>query len=320
MEGTNDSPVLPFPPLARLIIAWIEIPRLSRVETRHNTDEFPGDTTKHTHFQKSRGEWSHQAGEDLHSRGLHPEERIHSPALNLPQHYHETSMLSFTSSGYCAERRGSRTQEYGPFALQVARAGQIHSIKYGRGGARTLNIEIESTRCEMIQPLTAAASLSRRSKDARLARLAIQLHKEFQNLDNVSGLAIEGLVLEGLAYAARCSARRFKGQGPAWLRRVRDLLHTRFNESLRLADLADAVGTHPVYLTRVFHQHYHCTIGEYIRRLRIEFASSELVKSDSSLVDIAIAAGFCAQSHFSSTFKRYTGLSAAQYREVFRSG
>ena len=246
-------------------------------------------------------------------------ERIHSPALNLPRHYHESSMLSFTSSGDCAERCGLRTKEYGPFDLQVALAGQIHSVQYGREGARTLNIEIESARSEVIQSLAAAASLSRCSKDARLTALAVQLYREFQNLDGVSGLAIEGLVLEALARAARCAATRLKGQAPVWLGRARDLLHTRFNESLRLADLAGAVGTHPVYLARAFHDHYHCTIGEYIRRLRIEFATRELVKSDSSLVDIAMAAGFCAQSHFSSTFKRYTGLSPARYRAVFRS-
>jgi AraC family transcriptional regulator len=246
-------------------------------------------------------------------------ERIHSPALNLPLHYHESSMLSFTSSGYCAERNGGRTQEYGPFDLQVALAGQVHSIRYGREGARTLNIEIESARSEMSQALAAASRLSGCSKDPRLARLAIQVYREFQNLDSFSELAIEGLVLEALARAARCSATRFKGQPPAWLGRVRDLLHTRFNESLRLGNLADAVGTHPVYLARAFHRHYHCTIGEYIRRLRIEFATRELTKTDSPLVDIGLAAGFCAQSHFSSTFKRYTGLSPAQYREVFRS-
>jgi len=174
-------------------------------------------------------------------------ERLHSPASNPPRHYHETSMLSFTTS-YCVERNKGRTREYRPFDLQVALPGQIHSIQYGREGARTLNIEIEFARSELIQPLAAAARLSGWSKDARLARLPIRLYGEFQNLDSVSGLAIEGLVLETLARAARCSATGFKGQAPVWLGRARDQLHTRFNESLRLADLADVVGTHPVHL------------------------------------------------------------------------
>jgi AraC family transcriptional regulator len=245
-------------------------------------------------------------------------ERIHTPALNLPQHFHELAMLSFTFAGYCSERNGRRTQEYGPYDLQVAPAGQVHSIQYGRDGARSLNIEIESDRTEIVPSLMAAASLSARGKDAAVSGLAIQLYEEFQNLDSVSGLAIEGLVLEVLARAARCSVTGFNGRAPIWLGRARDLVHARFNESLRLAEIARSVGTHPVYLARAFRRHYRCTIGDYIRRLRIEFAIRELISTDSSLADIAIAAGFCAQSHFSSTFKRHTGLSPARYRAALR--
>jgi AraC family transcriptional regulator len=243
----------------------------------------------------------------------------YTPALNLPRHFHELSLLSFTLAGYCSERNGGRTQEYGPFDLQVAPAGQIHSIQYGQGGARSLSIEIASDRSEIVPSLKAAASVSARGKDARVSGLAIQLYEEFQNLDSVSGLAIEGLVLEVLARAARCSATGSKGRAPVWLGQARDLLHARFNEPLRLADIAGTVGTHPVHLARAFRRHYRCTIGEYMRRLRVEFAGHELIGTDSSLVDIALAAGFCAQSHFSSTFKRQTGLSPTRYREAFRS-
>lgn len=210
-------------------------------------------------------------------------------------------------------------QEYGPFDLQVAPAGQVHSIQYGRDGARSLNIEIESGRTEIASSLMAAASVAAQGKDARVSGIAIQLYEEFQNLDSVSGLAIEGLVLEVLARAARCSATKSKGRPPVWLGQARDLLHARFSESLRLADIAETVGTHPVYLARAFRRRHHCTIGDYIRRLRIEFASRELIDTDAPLVDIALRGGFCAQSHFSSTFKRHTGLSPARYRAAFRT-
>ncbi len=105
---------------------------------------------------------------------------------------------------------------------------------------------------------------------------------------------------------------------PRWLQQARDLLHGRFSENLTLAEVASAVGVHPVHLAQVFHKNYRCTVGDYMRRLRIEYACHELATSGKPIVDIALAAGFCDQSHFTRTFKRSTGVAPSQYRESLR--
>src|SRR5262245_35676700 len=76
---------------------------------------------------------------------------------------------------------------------------------------------------------------------------------------------------------------------------------------------------HPVHLAREFHKYYQCTIGEYLRKLRIDFACHEVISSDSTLAEIALDAGFFDQSHFSRTFKCHTGLTPTEFRETFRS-
>jgi AraC-like DNA-binding protein len=83
--------------------------------------------------------------------------------------------------------------------------------------------------------------------------------------------------------------------------------------------VAESIGIHPVHLAREFRKHYHCTVGEYLRRLRIEHASRKLIESDSSLVDISEAAGFADQSHFGRTFKRLMGITPNGYRALFSS-
>jgi AraC-like DNA-binding protein len=42
-----------------------------------------------------------------------------------------------------------------------------------------------------------------------------------------------------------------------------------------------------------------------IRKLRVEFVCRRLTTSNASLVEIALAAAFSDQSHFSNTFKRH---------------
>jgi hypothetical protein len=52
--------------------------------------------------------------------------------------------------------------------------------------------------------------------------------------------------------------------------------------------------------------------------VRIDFACVELANSDAPLVDIALAAGFCDQSHFTRTFRRYTGMVPSLFRGSVR--
>ena len=137
-------------------------------------------------------------------------------------------------------------------------------------------------------------------------------------MDPVSPLVIESLGVEIMAEISR-SAQGVERKPPAWLERAREFLHENFAESMHLSEVAKIAEVHPVHLVRVFRSFYRCTIGEYVRKLRVEFASRELSTSDLPLAAIALSAGFSDQSHLSRTFRQHTGLSPSEFRAVFRS-
>jgi AraC family transcriptional regulator len=139
-------------------------------------------------------------------------------------------------------------------------------------------------------------------------------------LDSAAPLIIEGLMMEMLGETMRHSATKGRQSPPSWLKQAKDLLHARFTENLTLADIAQYVGIHPVHLSQTFHRTYQCTVGDYVRKLRIEYACHELATSNKPIVDIALAAGFCDQSHFTRSFKRAIGAAPSQYREFLREG
>src|SRR5438309_1537917 len=79
-----------------------------------------------------------------------------------------------------------------------------------------------------------------------------------------------------------------------------------------------APGRHLAHVARVFRAFKNCTLGEYVRALRIKHAAQRMARTDASLAEIAAATGFSDQSHFSRTFKRQTGLLPSEFRASLR--
>jgi AraC-like DNA-binding protein len=85
-------------------------------------------------------------------------------------------------------------------------------------------------------------------------------------------------------------------------------------DKLRLADLSRAVGVSPISLAEGFRRAFACSVGDYLRRKRVERAIEMLVGSDKSLGEIADGTGFCDQSHFVRVFKAQVGMTPSRYR------
>ena len=141
-----------------------------------------------------------------------------------------------------------------------------------------------------------------------LPELFLRMYYKFREMDDESLKALEQALLEGQSVSN--SGRRF----PQWLERVRIILEQRFAEPYKLSEIAAEAGVHPVHLAREFRKHYGTSVGEYLRRVRIEYACRELMDSNVAVTNIALAAGFADQSHFSRTFKRLCGTTPGRYR------
>src|SRR5262249_60822641 len=120
--------------------------------------------------------------------------------------------------------------------------------------------------------------------------LARRLVEEFRRQDEVSPLAVEGLVLELLAECSRSRVELSHADPPRWLERVRELLHDRFSENLSLDEVAAAVGISADHVTRSIRRPNGCTLGEYVPRLRVEFACRRPPASELPLAVVPLLA------------------------------
>jgi len=60
---------------------------------------------------------------------------------------------------------------------------------------------------------------------------------------------------------------------PGWVKRIADYLQDNYAKKMPLAELARIADVHPAYMARHFHKTYACTIGDYVRAVRVDRAS-----------------------------------------------
>jgi len=250
--------------------------------------------------------------------GLRLFDGIYSAKTKVPNHSHEQAVFCVALTGVCTEVFARKVRQYEASTVEFLPANQCHSIDFPFVDTRTFSIDISTYWLDRAREFSLRFDNSVHCQGGLLNGLIMKLYGEFRHLDAASALAIQGLALEMLAAVSRESSLPER-QPQRWLTRAIEFLRESFTEHLTITQVATAAGVHPVYLAREFRRFNGCTIGEYVRRLRVERACRQLSSSDESLATIAAGAGFSDQSHFSRTFKRLVGMTPAQYRANFET-
>jgi AraC family transcriptional regulator len=248
--------------------------------------------------------------------GLRITEISYSPNLQIPHHSHENLYIGVTLKGYSNQRCESTIRTSKPWTVIFHQAGEAHSDHFGNAGAREYNVELAASKLALVTEYGPVPSCLVDFSGGKGRWLAARLYSEFRGMDDCSWLAIEGLTLELIAEILRSRLHPLRIMSPPWLKRVTDVLHDRYRDRISLGELADAAGVHPSHLAREFHRRNGCTIGQKLRRLRIEYACQLLSEGKQPLADVALAVGFSDQCQFAKTFKSVVGISPGQYRRL----
>jgi AraC family transcriptional regulator len=195
--------------------------------------------------------------------------------------------------------------------------GHEHSYRCSAAASRALTIEFEPAWTARLREDGIELQHAINVRSPLFQWFLARLYREFSLPEAGSALVIESLALELAIEISRQQLPR-SDQRPLWLPRVIEFLHEHFVDSPSLEEIARRAGVHPVHLARTFRRHYRCTVGEYLRQLRVTFACQQLTQSSRPLIEIALAAGFSDQSQFSRTFKRAMGLTPAAFRAATR--
>ena len=86
------------------------------------------------------------------------------------------------------------------------------------------------------------------------------------------------------------------------------------SKDMSLNYVANKIGLSPNYLSTIFSTETEVTFTEYVTTIKMEKAIDLLITTNLRANEIAIEIGYQDPHYFSHLFKKYTGLSAREYR------
>ncbi|HTT81840.1 MAG TPA: AraC family transcriptional regulator, partial [Rhizomicrobium sp.] len=211
------------------------------------------------------------------------------PALHaMAPHMHDAPSMNIVLGGGFIERIGMAERHYGRGHIAIFPAGMVHSQRFGAAMTRQIIFRPDENWLNYLGDRGTKLADAPHLADIAFCHLGERLLQEICEPDDFSAIASEGILMQILAAFARGNegARRPRCP-PAWLRRVRDLLHAQSCAPLRIAELARAAGRHEVHVAREFRRFYGASIGDYARKLRLESAALRLADPRADLSAVA---------------------------------
>ena len=110
-------------------------------------------------------------------------------------------------------------------------------------------------------------------------------------------------------------AGRMVGDLPACrLRRVTQYIQDNLHRKLRLGELSAHVHMSPYHFARLFKRSTGTPPHRFVLRRRIDRATTLLTTGELSIAEVARLVGFQTTSHFTTVFRRITGITPSAYR------
>lgn len=92
-------------------------------------------------------------------------------------------------------------------------------------------------------------------------------------------------------------------------------------QNLNIEEFARHLGIHYREVSNILNHHFNTNFFEFVNQYRVDQAKKLLLdprRSDTTIMEIFLESGFNSKSSFNRFFKRYTGMSAAEFRKQIR--
>jgi AraC family transcriptional regulator len=225
-------------------------------------------------------------------------------------HCHEHHHLSLLLEGGNREQRSHKELEVGAGSLLLYNGGEQHKNRHTQHPSKNINIEIpEAFLAKYGLQFSVLEKFPEQQRKMKYALLKI--YREC-----INGYTLPADTLLSLLLPVFTPPVPRKQAMPPWVAQLKMLLHDHWDEALTLQEMSAILGIHPVTISRYFPVYFNCSLGEYMREIKIDKAIWMLQAKKMSLTDIAYTCGFSDQSHFIRIFKLATGFLPRHFQQL----
>lgn len=253
--------------------------------------------------QLRTGEFFGETDQTMRLDGLTLTDTVYTHSY-VDWHYHEHAYFTFILQGAVMEGNRKDVFHCSPGSLLYHNHQEPHYNIKPEGFTRGFHLELEPAWFNRFDLHSPEGSLNIKSPDVKF--LLYKMFQEMKLNDSFSSLSIECLLLRSFG----------KDEGkPQWMPRLKEILCE--EATISLDYLSKELGLHPVHISRMFAKYFDCTLGEYLRKLKVERSMKLLPDAELSITEIAFNCGFADQSHFIRCFRSVFGTTPSVYRKLF---
>jgi len=263
--------------------------------------------------KRSAADLDGTVGDTICNAGFRLTQAVYRDVPVLPPHSHPLARICLTMEGSFRETIDGRVCECTAGTVLLRPPAAPHDDRIA-GPLRNVLIEIEPRRFEEIRGAFDRGFAPTLVQGAALADLPARIDHELRSLDTPASVSLEGLLLRLLADVSKIAASRRPVSGPDFVDEAAAMIDRSFPAPLRLATLARRVGVGSSRLAQEFRRHKGCSVKDYVRRRRVEFARKVIGETSVPICAVAIEAGFADQAHLTREFRRALGVTPAAFR------
>jgi AraC-like DNA-binding protein len=257
-----------------------------------------------------------------------------SNTANRP-HAHRDYTVAYTFSGRSRTRIGLSTiLSFGPREVNLLNPGEVHEDLSCRANREYLMLSLKQT---FFQDIVRELSVEGRAQpsfpmfkikaDRQMQRLCETVRYEIDHNEWGREIILRSAITElAIELIRRYCGLTFHPEvcGPGYMKvppqmqRAIEYMNDNYSKPFNLSETAASAGLSKYYFDRVFKKAFGTTPHSYFLSLRLERAKEILASSGTMrkpLAEIALELGFSDQSHFTTAFRNYSGLTPRKFRQ-----